>query len=103
MRPTCAQDHLPRLNHVHSRQWILYSLIRVGVFAIALALLMILGVNVFVAAIGAAIIGLCVSYIFLRRQRDAVASSIDHLRTTKDRDIDNDVENDALDHFTPDR
>lgn len=88
---------------MYSRQWILYSLIRVGVFAIVFAVLMFLGVNVFVAAIGAALIGFCVSYIFLRKQRDAVASSIEHLRTTKDRDVDNDIENDALDHFTPDR
>ena len=94
---------MPRLNAVYSRQWILYSLIRVGVFAIALAALALVGVNVFVAAIIAAIIGFCVSYLFLRKQREAVSTSIDHLRGRKDRDVDNDIENEALDRFDPDR
>jgi hypothetical protein len=84
---------------VYSRQWILFSLIRVGTFAAALAVLMLLGVNVIVAAIGAAVIGFCVSYIFLRKQREAVSSSIAHLRSTKDRDRDNELENEALDRF----
>lgn len=84
---------------MHSRQWILFSIIRVGTFAAALAILMLLGVNGFVAAIGAAIIGFCVSYIFLRKQREAVSMSIGHLRENKDRDRDNEVENEALDRF----
>ena len=84
---------------MYSRQWIVFSLIRVGTFAAALALLMLLGLNVFVAAIGAAVIGFCVSYIFLRKQREAVSISIGHLRENKDRDHDNDLENEALDRF----
>jgi ABC-type siderophore export system fused ATPase/permease subunit len=90
---------VPRLNVVYTRQWIVFSLIRVGTFAAALALLLVVGVNIYFAAIGAAIIGLCVSYIFLRKQREAVATSIEHLRATKDRDVDNDLENEALDRF----
>jgi hypothetical protein len=84
---------------VYSRQWVLYSLIRVGVFAVALVLLMLVGVNVIVAAVAAAVIGFCVSYIFLRGPRDAVAKSIVDLRTRKDRDDDNDIENDLLDRI----
>lgn len=90
---------MPRLNVVYTRQWIVFSLIRVGTFAAALALLLYVGVNIYFAAIGAAIIGLCVSYIFLRKQREAVATSIEHLRATKDRDVDNELENEALDRF----
>jgi hypothetical protein len=84
---------------VYSRQWVLYSLIRVGVFAVALVLLVLVGVNVIVAAVAAAVIGFCVSYIFLRGPRDAVAKSIVDLRTRKDRDDDNDIENDLLDRI----
>jgi hypothetical protein len=84
---------------VYSRQWVLYSLIRVGVFAAALVLLVLVGVNVIVAAVAAAVIGFCVSYIFLRGPRDAVAKSIVDLRTRKDRDDDNDIENDLLDRI----
>lgn len=90
---------MPRLFCVYSRQWILFSLIRVGTFAAALAILLLLSVNVFVAAIGATVIGFCVSYIFLRKQREAVSTSIGHLRANKDRDRDNDLENEALDRF----
>jgi hypothetical protein len=86
---------------VQSRKWILYSLIRVGVFAVALAVLILLSVNVYIAAIGAAIIGFCVSYLFLGKQRRDVAATIDHYRNQKIRDDDNDVENEALDRLDP--
>ena len=93
------QAAMPRLCAVYSRQWIVFSLIRVGSFAVALAILLLVGVNVFVAALGAAVIGFCVSYIFLRKQREAVSTSIGHLRANKDRDRDNELENEALDRF----
>lgn len=80
-----------------SRQWIVYSLIRLGIFAILLAVLVLVGVNVLFAAVIAAAIGFCISYIFFRGQRDAVAQSIVDIRSRKDRDADNDIENEALD------
>ncbi|HEY0260264.1 MAG TPA: DUF4229 domain-containing protein [Lacisediminihabitans sp.] len=88
-----------------SRQWVIYSLIRLGIFAVALALLLILGINVWIAAIGAAIIGFCISYIFLRGPRDAVARTMvkakasPEQRSAPDRDLDNDIENEALDRL----
>ncbi len=87
---------------MYSRQWILYSLIRVGVFTLALAVFLTVGFNVYLAAILAALVGFCVSFIFLRKQREAVSTSIDHLRTNKDRDADNEIENEALDRFEDD-
>ena len=99
MELTSCQAHAPKLFAVYSRQWIVFSLIRVGTFAAALAILMVVGLNLFVAAIGAAVIGFCVSYIFLRKQREAVSTSIGHLRANKDRDRDNELENEALDRF----
>lgn len=88
---------------MYSRQWILYSLIRVGVFTVALAVCLIVGMNVFLATIVAAVIGFCISFIFLGKQRQAVSTSIDHLRTTKSRDVDNEIENEALDRFDSER
>lgn len=84
---------------MYSRQWVLFSLIRVGIFAAALALLMSLRVNFVLAAIAAAAIGFCFSYIFLSKPRDAVAKSIVELRSRKDRDEDNDIENELLDRI----
>ena len=75
----------------------MYSLVRVGVFALALTALMLFGINPFLAAFLAAVIGFCVSYIFLRKPRDAVATSIVTLRTKSDVDTDADAENEALD------
>jgi uncharacterized membrane protein YphA (DoxX/SURF4 family) len=85
-----------------SRQWIVYTLIRVGIFAILLTVFLLVGLNVWYAAIAAAAIGFCISYIFFRGQRDAVAKSIVDIRSTKDRDVDNDIENEALDRIERD-
>lgn len=80
-----------------SREWLIYSVIRVGLFAVLLGVLLALRVNFSVAAILAALIGFGLSALLFRRQRDAVAASIVRIRANKDRDHDSDVENDALD------
>lgn len=87
-----------------SRQWVLYSLIRLGIFAIALAVLLIVGVNVWIAAFGAAAVGFCLSYIFLKGPRDAVAKTMvtakaSAPRSKPERDLDNDLENEAIDRL----
>lgn len=86
-----------------SRKWVVYSLIRLGIFALALAVLLFVGVNIWVAAFAAAAVGFCASYIFLRGPRDAVAKSIVDIRSAKIRDVDNDLENDVLDRLEDDR
>src|SRR5450830_356887 len=54
---------VPTLEGVKSsRQWVVYSAIRVGIFAVVLVVLLVVGVTGWIAAIGAAVIGLCVSY-----------------------------------------
>ncbi|QHO68405.1 DUF4229 domain-containing protein [Marisediminicola antarctica] len=80
-----------------SRQWISYSLLRLGVFAAVLIVLLVLQVEPWIAAVIAAVVGLCVAYIFFRPQREAVARSFWEFRTTAQRDSDSDAENDALD------
>lgn len=51
----------------------LYSLIRVGVFLLVFAVLLVTPVYWWVAAIIAAVVSLCVGYIFFGGLRDAVA------------------------------
>jgi len=58
------------------KPWLAYSLLRLGVFAVVFALLMVANVPWWLSAIIAAVIGLCVGYIFFGKLRDAVALDI---------------------------
>lgn len=71
------------------KPWVSYSLIRLGLFAMTLTLLMLLGVPGWLAAIAAALVGFSVAYIFFRPQRDRL---IDSVRTAPS--TDEDVEDD---------
>jgi hypothetical protein len=55
---------------------VIYSVLRVGLFIVLFTLLLMLGVVYWVAAISAAIIALCVSYIFFGRLRGRVAEEL---------------------------
>lgn len=79
------------------RNWILFSALRIGLFAVVLAVLLFLQIEPWIAAVIAAVIGLCVSYIFFRPQRVALAESVSSYRTAEHRDEDSDVENAAID------
>lgn len=53
------------------KSWLLYSLIRLGLFSAIFALLYaVLNVEAWIAAIIAAVAGLCLAYLFFRPQRD---------------------------------
>jgi membrane protein implicated in regulation of membrane protease activity len=56
--------------------WVVYSAARVAIFAAVLALLLVLGVEWWLAAIIAAVIGFCVAYIFFRPLRARVADEL---------------------------
>lgn len=91
---------MPRLIIVKSSSaWVVYSVIRVGIFAVALAALLLLQVTSWIAAILAAVIALCISYIFFRGPRDKVSADIYARRTREARDVDNEIENEALDRI----
>jgi hypothetical protein len=62
------------------RDWLLYSALRVLAFAIPFGILFALGLEWWVAALIAAVIGFCVSYVLLRPQRDRVALRIAEAR-----------------------
>jgi uncharacterized membrane protein len=55
------------------RAWVLFSAVRVLVFAVPFGILFALGLEWWIAALVAAVIGFCVSYIFLRPLRERVA------------------------------
>ena len=70
------------------KPWLAYTLIRVGVFALAFAILMLVGVEWWLSAILAAVIGLCVAYIFFGKLRDAMALEIAQRRAAPAEDGD---------------
>jgi hypothetical protein len=77
-----------------TRNWILFSALRIGLFAVILTILLLLGIEPWIAAVIAAVIGLCVSYIFFRPQREALAESVSAYRSADHRDEDADAESD---------
>lgn len=60
--------------------WLTYTVLRLLVFAIPLALLLLLGIVWWISVIAAALIGLCLSYIFLSKPRNAVSSELYDVR-----------------------
>ncbi|MEY4989241.1 MAG: hypothetical protein RI933_874 [Actinomycetota bacterium] len=78
--------------------WILYITIRVGLFAVILAVMLMLGFDPFFAALIAAVVSLAISLIFFNKQRNAVSEAI--YRSVENRkknvgDSDSDAEDSA--------
>jgi hypothetical protein len=84
---------------MRSRPWLYYSILRLTIFVVIFAVLMLFGLGPIVATVAAAILALCLSYIFLKGPRDAVALDIYARRHGErdTRDEDNDIENEILD------
>ncbi|MHA6669901.1 DUF4229 domain-containing protein [Homoserinimonas sp. A447] len=80
-----------------STRWILYSLFRVGLFAAALAAMLLLGLEWWAAAIVATVVAFAISYIFFSEPRDALARDIHERRQAAGVDLDSDAENAMLD------
>jgi len=75
------------------RAWLLFSALRLLVFAVPFGILYAVGVPWWVAALLAAAIGFCVSYILLRPLRDKVAIQVAEARAaTAARGVDEDAE-----------
>jgi uncharacterized protein (DUF58 family) len=76
--------------------WLTYSLLRLLLFAVPLVVVYALGGNIVIAAVAAAIIGVCLSVILLHRQRTEVAADLEARlsarRTNRARITDEDVE-----------
>jgi hypothetical protein len=75
--------------------WIKYSLLRLGLFGGVLALLLVVGLDWWWAAIVASIIAMTVSYIFFASLRNAVAADLHARRSRPADDPDADAEDAA--------
>ena len=85
-----------------STRWILYSLFRVGLFAAALVAMLLLGLELWVAAIVATVVAFAVSYVFFNEPREALARDIQDRRNNVGVDRDSDIETSLLDRSRPD-
>lgn len=65
------------------RPWISYTLLRIGLFGLVFVILMLIGVEPWIAALLAAAIGFCVSYIFFRPLRQEVADELAEARAPR--------------------
>ncbi|WP_104083091.1 DUF4229 domain-containing protein [Cryobacterium sp. Y11] len=78
--------------------WLYYSVMRVLMFAVPLAILLSLGLWPWAAAVIAAMLGLCLSYLFLGKSRESVARDLYQARhpTKEPVNADADVEDRAI-------
>lgn len=89
-----------------ARTWLVYTLIRLGLFAMVLVVLMLLQITPWLAAVIAALISLCISIIFLRKPREEASRTLYEARTSRNQasgrpsatSEDESVEDDAVDH-----
>lgn len=56
--------------------WVTYTVLRLLVFVVPLVVLLLLHVDAWIAVIAAALVGLCLSYVLLRRPREAVSRDL---------------------------
>ncbi|WBU37002.1 DUF4229 domain-containing protein [Homoserinibacter sp. YIM 151385] len=61
--------------------WVRYTIIRLGLFAVIFAGLLLMQVPFVIAAIVAAVCGFAIAYIFFRGQRDEIARQLAARRT----------------------
>ena len=65
------------------KPWLLYSVIRLAIFAVVLSVLLLAQTPGWIAAIIAAVFGFAASYIFLGKLRTQVAQTVEDRRTGK--------------------
>ena len=68
---------------------VVYTLLRLGLFALVFGVILATGAEFWLAAIIAAVFGLAFSYLFLRRRRDELVSE---LQARRNSDIPSDEE-----------
>ncbi len=61
----------------------MYTLIRLGIFAVVLTILYLLSIEPWIAAVIAAIISLCISIIFLRKPREEASRTLYEARLNR--------------------
>ncbi|MEN9714141.1 MAG: hypothetical protein RLZZ164_805 [Actinomycetota bacterium] len=78
-----------------NKAWLIYTLLRLGVFAVALSIMLLLGYNPYVATGLAAIVALSISLLFFGKQRNAASTALYESRN-KNKDADAEVEDAKL-------
>jgi len=78
------------------KAWVKYTLIRVGVFAVVLVVLVLLDVQPVLATVIAAVVGLCVAYIFFGRIRAEMVTELAERRGSARKDVDAEAEDATL-------
>jgi hypothetical protein len=83
------------------RPWIKYSLVRLGIFAIVLAVLLVFHIDPFIATVAAATASFALAYIFFRGLRDQVAAELAARNAKPEpvKNVDTDAEDEALDRL----
>jgi membrane protein implicated in regulation of membrane protease activity len=77
---------------VKKSTWLWFSLMRLAAFAVPLVIMLALGMIPWLAATLSAIIGLCVSYIFFAKTRNALSESLYEKRAAKNINADKDAD-----------
>lgn len=84
--------------------WLVFTVLRVIAFVVPLLILLALGADIVLATVVAGIVGLCISVIFLSRQRRAYAGELAALGRRKPRgESDEDVEDQAVETTAEDQ
>lgn len=81
---------------MNARSWILYSAARVIIFGVILALLLVAGLDVWISALVAALAGLGISLLVLRKPRDDMASSLAARKQREPERSDDEAEDEQL-------
>ena len=63
---------------------VVYTLLRLGLFALVFGVLLVTGAEFWLAAIIAAVFGLAFSYLFLRKRRDELVTELQARRAHPD-------------------
>jgi Flp pilus assembly protein TadB len=58
------------------KPWLAYLIVRLGLFGVALTVLLLLGITPWIAALIAAVIGMSLAYIFFRPLRERLIDSV---------------------------
>lgn len=81
------------------RTWILYSVLRVGIFVVILLVLLLLGIEWWIAATFAALLAVAVSLLTLNRLRDTASTQLADAqeRRMRGRITDEHIEDEVID------
>jgi Flp pilus assembly protein TadB len=84
--------------HGHGRTWVWFSILRIGIFAaVLIVLLLVLPVPPWASALIAAVIAFCLSFLFLGKPRGKLSEDLARRRKPEVERTDDEAEDAALD------